>query len=193
MPRISAPTLVEHREKQRSALLGAARDLAAETEGRGVTFAAVASRAGLARSSVYEYFASPAVLLAHVVTDEMMGFADEIEREVEPVSDPAERVRAFVRTWLRYVADGRHRVVQAVLTSPMPEECIAAVGEMHERMARPLIGALHDLGVSDPARSADFIRGVVEATARRIQEGHPASRETADAEEFVLRGVGVAQ
>ena len=53
MPRITAPTVAEHHAKQRRALLDAARDLLAET-GAEPSMAAVARRAGLARSSIYQ-------------------------------------------------------------------------------------------------------------------------------------------
>src|SRR5690606_19635538 len=55
MPRITAPTVAEHRKAQQRALLDAAREILAET-GRPPTFTALAERAGMARPSVYEYF-----------------------------------------------------------------------------------------------------------------------------------------
>ncbi|WP_406673984.1 helix-turn-helix domain-containing protein [Nonomuraea sp. N2-4H] len=68
MPRIQAPTVAEHRAAQRRALLDAAREILAET-GRPPTLARVAERAGLARSSLYQYFRSSGDLLNAVVED----------------------------------------------------------------------------------------------------------------------------
>ena len=68
MPRIEAPRVAEHHARQRRALLDAAHALLAET-GEAPSMAAVGRRAGLARSSVYQYFDSPGALLHAVVTD----------------------------------------------------------------------------------------------------------------------------
>ena len=58
MPRIDAPTVAEHHAQRRAALLAAAEELLAEQGVEAVTPAAVGARAGLARSSVYQYFSS---------------------------------------------------------------------------------------------------------------------------------------
>lgn len=190
MPKISAPTVAEHRERQRAAIMRAGREVAISTEGQGVTFAAVAAQSGLARSSIYEYFGSPSTLLAHVVAEDLAAFANEINDQARPTASPAEHVRAFIRTWLAFIADGRHRLVQIVMGQPMPAECVAAVAQLHAELTRPLTQALTDLGAADPERSAEHIRGIVDATSRRIAAGHPADQEAAAAEEFVLRGLG---
>ena len=57
MPKISAPSIVEHRELRRQQLISAALELALGEGAEAVTVAAVAKKAGLARSSIYEYFA----------------------------------------------------------------------------------------------------------------------------------------
>ena len=58
MPKISAPTVAEHRARQRAALLDAARVLLEEQGYPALTFGALADRTGLARPTVYEYFGS---------------------------------------------------------------------------------------------------------------------------------------
>ncbi|MEK8226875.1 helix-turn-helix domain-containing protein [Oerskovia sp. M15] len=72
MPRISAPTVAEHRAAQMRVLLDAARSLLAET-GRPPTFSALAERAGLARPSLYQYFRSADDLLLAMVEDVFPG------------------------------------------------------------------------------------------------------------------------
>ena len=60
MPKISAPTVAEHRVRQRDALLHAATELLVDGGVSAVTPAAVGAAAGLARPSVYQYFSSGA-------------------------------------------------------------------------------------------------------------------------------------
>jgi AcrR family transcriptional regulator len=68
MPRITAATVAEHHTQQRRALLDAARAILAST-GKAPTMSEVGRRAGLARSSVYQHFASPDELLEAIVAD----------------------------------------------------------------------------------------------------------------------------
>ena len=67
MPKISAPTIHEHRELRRQQLISAALELALDQGAEAVSVAAVAKKAGLARSSIYEYFASSADLIADLI------------------------------------------------------------------------------------------------------------------------------
>src|SRR4029077_11957642 len=69
MPRIEADTVAQHRARQRAALLRAAEQVLIEDGYENLAFAAVARRAGLARSSVYEYFTSRDDLVAALVAD----------------------------------------------------------------------------------------------------------------------------
>lgn len=55
MPKISFPTVAEHRAVQHRAVLDAANRLIVENDGNVPTLAEVASEVGLARSSVYLY------------------------------------------------------------------------------------------------------------------------------------------
>jgi len=64
MSRIATQTLAEHRDWRRNQLIEAAASIALESGGAAVTVAAVAQKAGLSRTSVYEYFGSSADLVA---------------------------------------------------------------------------------------------------------------------------------
>ena len=70
MPRIETETLAEHRDWRRNQLIEAAASIAMESGGAAITVAAVAQRAGLSRTSVYEYFGSGSELVADLVIDE---------------------------------------------------------------------------------------------------------------------------
>ena len=60
MPRIKTDTLAQHRDWRRSQLIEAAAAIAMESGGAAISVSAVAARAGLSRTSVYEYFGSSA-------------------------------------------------------------------------------------------------------------------------------------
>ena len=54
MPKIQAATIGENREMRRQQLMSAAMELAMSKGAGAITVAAVAQKAGLARSSIYE-------------------------------------------------------------------------------------------------------------------------------------------
>jgi AcrR family transcriptional regulator len=189
VPRISAPTLAEHRTRQRAALLAAVEDVVVETGSAQVTVSAVAARAGLARSSVYEYFPSPAALVAAAVADRMAAWGEELQEQVAAGRTPDERVERYVTASLDAVAHGAHRFGRIVSGSDLPPECVGALLEQHRAMNAPLVAALRDLGDRDPERTADLVRGVVQAATARIEAGGSAVEETAAALAFVRAAV----
>lgn len=189
MPRISAPTVVEHRRRQRVALLDAAEAVIVDDGVSGLTFSAVAQRAGLARSSIYEYFASPSALLAELVVDRMQGWGASTAAKLSTISDPADRVAEYVRLSLATAGTGHRGLAQAVSTVDLPPECVDALTSLHAAMAEPLVESLRDLGVAQPARAANFVSGVIEATRRSIETGASARTETRAAIDFVLAAV----
>ena len=189
MPRISAPTLVEHRQRQRAALLDAVEDIVVETGSTNVTVSAVAVRAGLARSSVYEYFGSPSALLAAAVVDRMERWTVDIARHVASGETPAERIEIFVRASLDLTSKGAHRLGRVVRISDMPPECSDALVDMHRGMTAPLALALADAGIPDADRAADLVLGVIQAATNRIEQGAPRRRETDAAVTFVMQAL----
>src|SRR5207253_7362858 len=88
MPRIEAPTVAEHRNRQRAALLRAAEELLVEEGYAALRFSAVARRAGLARSSVYEYFTSKDDLVAAVWEDVLPRWLEQIGQRMAHARRP---------------------------------------------------------------------------------------------------------
>ncbi len=187
MPRISAPTLAEHREQRRDALVEAAAGVMRESGT--VTMAAVAARTGLSRSAVYEYYRSAADLIADVVVDELTAWIDHLAVVVRDVADPRERLEAWIRASLAYVADGRHALVRAAGDATLPPVRRAQVQALHRELAAPVHTALVDLGAIDADRIASYVWGVVETATRHIEAGRPAEDEIDAAIAFALAGV----
>src|SRR5690606_41753595 len=79
MPKISAPTVAEHRVAQRAALLSAGESVLLESGLAGVSPRTVCERAGLARSSFYDYFATRDDLLVAIAIAAIERWDAEIE------------------------------------------------------------------------------------------------------------------
>ncbi|MCF2527016.1 TetR/AcrR family transcriptional regulator [Yinghuangia soli] len=171
MPRITAATVADHRANQRSALLQAARDLLL-TDGAGaVTFTAVAERAGLARNSVYKYFADRRDLLTALVADATPRWTGPIRVAMEAADTPADRIAAFVTAQLELVRSGEHRVAQALADGPDAAALRAGADRAHADILVPLVEALEALHDPDPRRTAVLLQGFVNAATKAVESG----------------------
>src|SRR5210317_1746714 len=108
MPRIDAPTITEHRDQRRAALLAAGHELVLSGGPRAVTMTAVAARAGLSRTAVYEYFASTEDLLAAVLGERMTAWTADVEGALAAAEDPRDKIATYVRVSLELIKDGSH-------------------------------------------------------------------------------------
>jgi AcrR family transcriptional regulator len=191
MPRINAPTIAEHREARRDALLVAAANLM--QQGKTFTVAQVAQEVGLSRSAVYEYYNSAADLIADVLVDEMAMWVDEITPAVDSVSDPHGRIEAWVRGVLDYVAEGRHALLKAAGSVDLPEARRAQVQSMHRELVAPLSEALSDIGVTDVRQMSAFVWGVLDSAINRVEsQGCDAHTEGNSVITFIKAGISAA-
>ena len=181
MPKISAPTVAEHRAQRLRALLEAARVLVAEQGPDALTLSALASQVGLSRPSLYEYFRSRDDLVAAMVEDELPRWIAELDAEVRRHCSPADRIAAFVRAQLRMLTDGRHTalvVLAGHALGPAAQERIMAE---HSRLFAPLVSALTDLAVDHPDLRAHLIQGIVTAASPLLGADDLANRRVIDA------------
>ena len=189
VPKISAPSIAEHREARRDALLVAATQLM--LSGTPFTVAQVASEVGLSRSAVYEYYASAADLIADVLVDEMALWVDEISPMVEAESEPLARIETWVRGVLGYVKDGRHVLVKSAGSVELPEARRVQVTSMHRELVAPLVQALTELEVPDIRQYSAFCWGVLDSAIMRVEsQGCDAVAEGDAVMVFITSGVG---
>jgi AcrR family transcriptional regulator len=189
MPRIETETLAEHRDWRRSQLIDAAASIAMESGGAAITVAAVAQRAGLSRTSVYEYFGSGSELVADLVIDELGSFAETLNAAVADCTDPQCIVTCWVKGALTYIADGRHLLAKALNATAMPQSRSQQIGVAHRALMAPLVKAVTDLGIKDAHRALSFIQAITDASTKRIESGHDAEEEIAYATTFCINGL----
>ena len=170
MPRISAPTVAEHRSRQLAALLDAARDLVAEQGPAALTLTTLARRAGLSRPGLYEYFRSRQGLVAAVVEDELPRAAERIRQALhEAGTDLAAQIHAYVHVQVEMMCDPRHAAVSALAVQALPAADVQRILGGHGVVVTPLADVLAGAGIPDAALKAEFVQAVVDAAARRIQ------------------------
>lgn len=189
MPRISEPTVAAHRAHQRATLVAAAHALLLSEGPAAVTPAAVGAQAGLARSSVYQYFSSANALLATVVEGAFPAWAHALEQAVAGHEDPREQVDAYVRTSLLRFGSGEHKLAGALNGLALPAACEQRLGELHGALLAPLVAALTALGVVSPGTTAVLINGAIGAAFALLDRGAPYAEVEATTCAFVRGAV----
>ena len=189
MPKIQAPTLALHRELRRQQLMGAAMELALSEGADSVTVAAVAAKAGLARSSIYEYFASSADLIADLVLEELDSYTRRLAETVVGTTEPFLRIELWITESLRYVADGRHMLVKSLNTINTPDDRKEEILMGHRRMLAPLQQSLLETGIVNIRGASALLASVTDAASIRIDTGYEAELEIQSAVKFALAGL----
>jgi AcrR family transcriptional regulator len=171
VPRIDAPTVAEHHAKRRAALLEAAEQVLADLGLDALSLGAVGAEAGLARSSVYQYFDSTPALLVAVVEDAFPRATQRLRDAVDAQNDPRAKVDAYVGTALELATDRTHRSLAALAGADLPAECRARVAELHSEQDAPLRDALRELGDRTPDLTARLMVALVRGAAQAVAEG----------------------
>lgn len=191
MPKISAATVADHRAQQRRALVDAARALLeSEGDAAAVTFTAVARRTGLARNSVYKYFADRAELLAAVVRESAPRWTERITAAMAAAGTPEERVAAYVRAQCELVRDGEHRIARALAGDSDAAALREAAGHAHRELLTPLTAALNELGDREPEFTAQLLQGLVNAAVTALESGAPYEPTTDRATALAVASLG---
>jgi AcrR family transcriptional regulator len=181
VPRIQAATVAEHHALQRRALLDAARALLAETPAK-PSMGTVGRRAGLARSSVYQYFASADELLAALVAEIFPDWAQQVLSRVDATTGPGERVWAYVEANLDLFASSERAVARALREVVEPHVLRGPMEEFHRRLQVPLRQALTDFGEPEPEAMAEHIDSLIMQASRDLADVEPsATSATRDA------------
>lgn len=186
MPRITAPSVAEHRARQHAALITAAREVLLTDGPQAVTPATVGARTGLARSSVYKYFPTSADILARVIEDIFTTWTHRVYEATHVNTDPPARIAAYIRTHLEFAQSDDRRIGYAAATA-LPPERIQHVIELHRRFGTPLREALADHGDPDPEATTKLITGTLEGAIRLIDDGRPPEQVTTATLAFLSR------
>lgn len=196
VPKISAPSLDEHRRATRDRLFDAWTALTAEHGYEGVTLAEVAAHAGLARSAIYNYVADKEALLFAYTDREVVRFLVILDDAFAGTTTNLERLATYIRLQLQDFATrppppGRELV--AVLAPATYERFLGHIRPM-ERIVRDLIadgvsdGEFIDL---DPDATALLVIGCIGAERLPLGTGRHDPTDAVDRViGFITRALG---
>jgi len=186
MPRIDAPTVVEHRRRRRAVLLAAARELLVAEGASAVTPARVGEAAGIARNSVYTYFDSRARMLAELVEDDFTHWNAQVEAALAGVEGADAKLEAYLRVTLELAATGAHSVAAAIGDAELPAECRGRIAALHQDLYGTLRGIVVEFVGPEADAATTLVQGVLEGALVAIEHGAPAT-DLADATLLFVR------
>lgn len=192
MPKITAATVAEHRDRQHAALVQEAERILLADGASGVTPASIGQAVGLARSSVYEYFASTGDLLAEVAHRAIAHWSAELEAALARADAGWPRLEVYICTSLRMVQEGKHDIADRLEGFNFTAAQRQTFMEPHDRLASPLLGIMDEIGVGDPTLTATLTQGLVDAAARHVRSGGDADDTSARVMALLRVGLSAA-
>ena len=178
-------------DERQEAILAAAQSLIAAKGVDAVSMADLAKATGLSRPAIYQYFASKDHVLAELVINEMADLSNAIERHIEGLNDPMERIRIWVHYSLAHLASAEHRIIREISIASLPEDSRDMINAMHGHFMTALLSPVREIGIRDVPATAHLIFAAVAAAAKRIDEGSEFVREAAALEQFTIAGLMV--
>lgn len=172
MPRISASSVAEHRAQQERAIMDATFALLHE-KAVPPTLAQVAQRAGLSRTSIYQYYKSPQELLRAAAREVYPRWIARVTEAVDKAASPQLAVLAYANACVDQVAEGGHAVGSALASFAPDGPLDDQAEQMHASARLPLLNALEELQVKDPAAIADLVMSVIHAAGQMADQGTP--------------------
>ena len=188
-PRIQAATVVEQRQMRQRQLIDAALSIALESGAANITVAAVAKRAGLARSSMYEYFSSSADLIADLVIEELALYQKRLAQAVRGTEDPYQHIELWIAEALQYVVDGRHMLIKSLNAASIPDFRRDEISQGHRNLMTTISAPLQEIGLTDIRGAMSYLQNTIEAASVRIESGSDSEIEIRSAQIYAIAGL----
>ena len=188
-PKIQEATVVEQRQMRQRQLIDAALSIALESGAANITVAAVAKRAGLARSSMYEYFSSSADLIADLVIEELALYQKRLAYAVRETQDPYQHIELWIAEALQYVVDGRHMLIKSLNAATIPEFRRDEISQGHRNLMTTISAPLQDIGLTDIRGAMSYLQNTIEAASVRIESGSDFELEIRSAQIYAIAGL----
>jgi AcrR family transcriptional regulator len=188
-PKIQAATVVEQRQMRQRQLIDAALSIALESGAANITVAAVAKRAGLARSSIYEYFSSSADLIADLVIEELALYQKRLAQAVKGTEDPYQHIELWIAEALQYVVDGRHMLIKSLNAAAIPDFRRDEISQGHRNLMTTISAPLQEIGLTDIRGAMSYLQNTIEAASVRIESGSDSELEIRSAQIYAIAGL----
>lgn len=184
MPKISADTVAEHRDRVRQRVYDAFAALMSERSFDAVTMAQIAERAGIGRTTIYHHFPDKEAVVIAFASHETERYLADLRTALDTASDPVERLQVYLRHQL---AAGQqfHMGLGVQLVGMLSPEAVQAIREHVVAVEDVLRGLLADgvrarvFEVEDPSATLSLVHACLA----------PRHVDPAQVERFVLRAL----
>lgn len=191
-PKINTETTRQQREWRREQLLSVALELALESSPQEISMTELARRAGLSRTSVYEYFSSTSDLIIQVLVQELEEYRRLLDEAIARETEPEAKVRSWITASLSYITSGDHLLARGMGAISSNPESIALFRKKHLALLAPLEEVFISLGVSDTKRALTLTQAIVDIAAKNIERSRASREAIQDASERQSETEGVA-
>ncbi len=132
MPRIAAASIEEHVRVQKARITAAARRQFARRGFHGTEIGDIAADVGLARNSLYRYFANKDELLVACIKDDMELHLQRLQQLAQDYADPVDRILAWVDLQFELATGPAHATMEL---DSRNSRCIAAAASRNPASA----------------------------------------------------------
>ncbi len=171
MPKISAPTVKEHRQAVLTRLVDAAENILRTQGPAELTAGPVSAQAGIARNSIYRYVDSIGDLRGLVLARYLPRWQRAVDERIEPLTEPRARLLEWVRANLEQAAVNGHGWLMEVARSTRLDHGLQMDLENAHQTQDFLAEGLAALGLVDMPIRAEMIRAIVDAGFRSLDSG----------------------
>ncbi|RIK09741.1 MAG: hypothetical protein DCC49_05435 [Acidobacteria bacterium] len=189
MPKISAPTVAEHRERVIAAIVAGTREVLIDKGYADLKLGEVAAKAKVSRTSIYDYFVNKDDVILAVLEQDIPTWEAAVKAGVEGVTSPRGRVEAYIEALMGIATDGGMELAAALRQSNLSKFVIKSLTEMVQDLIAPLAAALKDLGDENPDVTAMMILRIVDSAIWQIEKGYSKADVTKMAVSLILDGV----
>jgi len=114
MPRIAAASIEEHVRKQTARITAAARRLFARQGFHATDIGDIAREVGLARNSLYRYYANKEELLLACIREDMEPYLQDLQLLAEQYPEPVDRIMAWVGLQFELATGPGHATMELI-------------------------------------------------------------------------------
>lgn len=185
MPKISAPSVKEHHDIMFERLVDAAESILRANGGDTLTAGAVASRAGIARNSIYRYVPSVDDLRILVLERYLPRWQERAEETLATYTEPTDKLLGLVEVSLDLGSETGHQWLIDVLkasrphlTQMMEEQKAAgveirppAIMDFHRALAMNIVSLWREIDLDNADINARITRSLMDCGLRALDEG----------------------
>ncbi len=198
MPKISAPTVREHRAAQSDLILDAVGEIVAERGPTQLELSQVARRVGLARTSLYRYGRDRDDLVSAWLDREYGPIFREAEEALDGAGDPFERLMRWLDVQVAFAQVPRHAAAGKIMSEfhTLPPSVRAAMDAQHSKMYASLLATVTEAVAGQTDRDPKLITSLISAVTTAAvgcvrPHGGPAAKQEATIAFTALLGVPV--